>query len=77
MLGVAAAACTVLWFTLLAERPLFDRRGIATLGQFARVWQSSSRGFAVMRQDTRDRLAGRAVPMREIGRFPDRLLMSR
>lgn len=52
-------------------------RGIATLGQFAQVWRSSGRGFAVMRQDTRDRLAGQAVPMHEIGRFPDRLLMSR
>jgi 4-amino-4-deoxy-L-arabinose transferase-like glycosyltransferase len=58
----------------LTENP---RSGIATLRQFAQVWQSSGRGFAVMRPDTRDRLAAQGVSMREAGRFPDRLLMSR
>jgi 4-amino-4-deoxy-L-arabinose transferase-like glycosyltransferase len=52
-------------------------RGIATLPQFAEVWQSMGQGFAIMRPDTRDRLSARGVPMHEIGRFPDRVIISR
>jgi Aminoarabinose transferase C-terminal domain len=52
-------------------------RGIATLPQFAAAWQSLSRGFAIMRPDTRDKLLGGGVPMREIAHFPDRVIISR
>jgi 4-amino-4-deoxy-L-arabinose transferase-like glycosyltransferase len=52
-------------------------RGIATLRQFADAWQPLSDGFAVMPPGTRDRLSVLGVPMREIARFPDRVIMSR
>jgi 4-amino-4-deoxy-L-arabinose transferase-like glycosyltransferase len=52
-------------------------RGIATLRQFAEAWQPLSDGFAVMPPSTRDRLSVLGVPMREIARFPDRVIMSR
>jgi hypothetical protein len=45
--------------------------------QFAEVWQSMGQGFAVMRPDARDRLSDRGVAMREIARFPDRVIISR
>jgi 4-amino-4-deoxy-L-arabinose transferase-like glycosyltransferase len=53
------------------------QRGIATLRQFARVWQPLSGGFAVMPPGTRDRLAALGVPMRETARFPERVIVSR
>jgi aminoarabinose transferase-like protein len=53
------------------------QRGIATLGQFANVWLSSSGGFAVMPSWTRDRLSALRVPMRESARFADRVIISR
>jgi hypothetical protein len=52
-------------------------RGIATLQQFAEVWLPLSRGFAIMRPSTRDRLSELGVPMREIARFPERVIISR
>jgi hypothetical protein len=53
------------------------RRGIATLRQFAQVWQPLSSGFAIMRPSTQDRLSGLGVPMREVARFPERVIISR
>jgi 4-amino-4-deoxy-L-arabinose transferase-like glycosyltransferase len=52
-------------------------RGIATLPQFAEIWQLLSQGFAIMRPDTRDRLSAGGIPMHEIARFPDRVIISR
>jgi 4-amino-4-deoxy-L-arabinose transferase-like glycosyltransferase len=53
------------------------QRGIPTLGQFAQVWLSLNDGFAVMPPSTRDRLSGLGVPMREIARFPETVMISR
>jgi hypothetical protein len=53
------------------------QRGIATLRQFAEVWQPLSRGFAIMRPSTRDRLSVLGVPMREVARSPERVIISR
>jgi 4-amino-4-deoxy-L-arabinose transferase-like glycosyltransferase len=52
-------------------------RGIATLQQFAAAWRPLSRGFAIMRPSTRDQLSAAGVPMREIARFPERVIISR
>jgi 4-amino-4-deoxy-L-arabinose transferase-like glycosyltransferase len=53
------------------------RLGIATLGQFADVWRPLGGGFAVMRPSTRDRLSALGLPMHEIVRVPDRVIVSR
>jgi 4-amino-4-deoxy-L-arabinose transferase-like glycosyltransferase len=53
------------------------QRGIATLRQFAEVWLPMSRGFAVVPLSTLDRLSALGLPMREIARFPDRVIISR
>jgi 4-amino-4-deoxy-L-arabinose transferase-like glycosyltransferase len=53
------------------------QRGIATLRQFAEVWLPISRAFAVVPLSTRDRLTALGLPMREIARFPDRVIISR
>ena len=53
------------------------QRGIATLREFARAWQPLSSGFAIMRPSTRDRLSGLGVPMREVSRFAERVIISR
>ena len=53
------------------------QRGIATLQQFADVWRPLRRGFAVLPPDTRDKLSVLGLPMREIARFPDRVIISR
>jgi 4-amino-4-deoxy-L-arabinose transferase-like glycosyltransferase len=53
------------------------QRGIPTLGQFARVWLPLNEGFAVMPPNTRDQLAGLGVPMHEIARFPELVIISR
>ena len=58
----------------LTEDP---QRGIATLQQFSRVWLSLSDGLAVMPAVTRDRLSAMGLPMREIARFPERVIISR
>jgi 4-amino-4-deoxy-L-arabinose transferase-like glycosyltransferase len=52
-------------------------RGIATLRQFAEVWLPMSQGFAVMPPSARDRLSALGVPINEIARFPDRVIISR
>jgi 4-amino-4-deoxy-L-arabinose transferase-like glycosyltransferase len=52
-------------------------RGIATLREFTEAWLPLSDGFAVMPPSSRDRLSGLGVPMREIARFPDRVILSR
>ena len=52
-------------------------RGIATLGQFADVWLPLAQGFAVLPPRSRDRLSDMGVPMREIARFPERVIISR
>jgi 4-amino-4-deoxy-L-arabinose transferase-like glycosyltransferase len=53
------------------------QRGIATLRQFAEVWLPLRRGFAVMPPSIRDRLSALGVPVHEIARFPDRVIVSR
>jgi len=58
----------------LTEDP---QRGIATLQQFAQVWLTLSEGFAVMPPATRDRLSALGLPMREIARLPERVIISR
>ncbi len=52
-------------------------RGIATLDEFAGRWQALAQGYALMPPRTRDRLSALRVPMREIGSFPGRVLVSR
>lgn len=53
------------------------QRGIPTLGQFAKTWFSLRSGLAVMPPRTWDRLSALGVPMREIARYPDRVVISR
>jgi 4-amino-4-deoxy-L-arabinose transferase-like glycosyltransferase len=53
------------------------QRGIATLQQFAQAWLPLERGFAIMPPATLDKLTALRVPMREIERFPDRVLVRR
>jgi len=52
-------------------------QGIATLDEFARRWGSLAEGYAVMPLPTEDRLSALRVPMREIARFPGRVIISR
>jgi len=52
-------------------------RGIASLEQFAALWRSLDGGYAVMPLATQARLTVLGVPMREIGRFADRAVVSR
>jgi 4-amino-4-deoxy-L-arabinose transferase-like glycosyltransferase len=52
-------------------------RGIATLPEFSARWRSLSQGYAVMPQLTRDRLSALQVPMRDVARFPGRVIISR
>jgi len=47
------------------------------LGQFAAVWLPLSDGYAIMPPRTLDRLSGLGVPMREIARFPEIMIVSR
>jgi 4-amino-4-deoxy-L-arabinose transferase-like glycosyltransferase len=70
--------------TLVDYRDEFDlgltqnpERGIATLQQFATAWLGLDGGFAVMQPRTRERLAALGLPMREIARFPDEVIVSR
>ncbi|MHB8721782.1 MAG: glycosyltransferase family 39 protein [Steroidobacteraceae bacterium] len=56
---------------------LDPQRGIATLGQFAEVWLPLAQGFAVLPPHTLERLSGLQLPMREVARFPDRVVVSR
>jgi 4-amino-4-deoxy-L-arabinose transferase-like glycosyltransferase len=51
--------------------------GIATLRQFAAVWQPSPEGLAVLPPRSRERLSELGLPMREVARFPDRVVISR
>lgn len=70
--------------TLVDYRDEFDfgltqepERGISTLSQFADMWGSLSRGFAIMPPRTQERLSALGVPMREIARYSDRVVVSR
>jgi 4-amino-4-deoxy-L-arabinose transferase-like glycosyltransferase len=70
--------------TLVDYRDEFDlgltedpQKGIATLQQFAAVWLALDGGFAVTPPRTRDRLAALGLPMHEIARFPDEVIISR
>jgi 4-amino-4-deoxy-L-arabinose transferase-like glycosyltransferase len=58
----------------LTEHP---ERGIATLRGFAAVWLALPAGYAVLPLDTRDKLSAMGLSMREIARFPDRVIVSR
>jgi hypothetical protein len=53
------------------------RLGIATLEQFTDVWRPLGGGFAVMPPSTRDRLSALGLPMHEIARLQDRVIISR
>jgi len=53
------------------------KRGIATLQQFADAWLPLRRGFAIMPLRTQERLSALGVPMREVARFPERVIISR
>jgi len=50
-------------------------RGIATLEDFSRRWSSLAEGYAIIPLGTRDRLVNLGVPLREIGRFPNRIIV--
>ena len=52
-------------------------RGIAGLGEFSARWRALDSGFAVMPFATRDELLAAGLPMRELARSPDRVLVSR
>jgi 4-amino-4-deoxy-L-arabinose transferase-like glycosyltransferase len=56
---------------------LDPQRGIATLQQFTEVWRPLAQGFAVLPPRSRERLSGLELPMREVARFPDRVVISR
>jgi Aminoarabinose transferase C-terminal domain len=58
----------------LTEDP---QRGIPTLEQFGEVWRPLRAGFAVMPLSTQERLSDLGVPMREIARHQDRVIVSR
>jgi 4-amino-4-deoxy-L-arabinose transferase-like glycosyltransferase len=53
------------------------RLGIATLGQFADMWRPLDGGFAIMPPRTWVRLSALGLPMREIARVQDRVIVSR
>ncbi len=53
------------------------QRGIPTLEQFTETWFYLRSGFAVMPPRTWDRLSALGVPMREIARYPDHVVISR
>ncbi len=50
---------------------------IAGLDEFVARWRDSEDAYAVMRRDTRTLLMDKGLPMRELGRVNDRVLMSR
>jgi 4-amino-4-deoxy-L-arabinose transferase-like glycosyltransferase len=52
-------------------------RGIGDLREFADRWRELQDGYAVMRPSTRDSLEALGLPMRELARAPNRVLMSR
>lgn len=52
-------------------------RGIASLAEFSARWRVLDLGYAVMPPETRDRLVAAGVPMHELARFPQRVLISR
>jgi len=41
------------------------------------VWLPLRSGFAVMTPGVRDKLSSLGLPMREVARFPDRVIISR
>jgi 4-amino-4-deoxy-L-arabinose transferase-like glycosyltransferase len=53
------------------------QRGIVNLRQFAAVWAPIAQGFAILPPRSRDRLSELGLPMHEVARFPDRILISR
>jgi 4-amino-4-deoxy-L-arabinose transferase-like glycosyltransferase len=53
------------------------QRGIASLRQFAAVWRPIAQGLAVLPPRSRERLSELGLPMREVARFPDRVVISR
>ena len=56
---------------------LDSQRGIATLQQFTEVWLPLAQGIAVLPPRSRQRLSDLELPMREVARFPDRVVISR
>jgi 4-amino-4-deoxy-L-arabinose transferase-like glycosyltransferase len=52
-------------------------RGIATLAEFTRRWRSLDDAYAIMQPRTRDALRAQDLPLREIARFPNLVLVGR
>jgi hypothetical protein len=52
-------------------------RGIATLQDFSARWDALAQGYAVLPPAARDRLSASQVPMRDVARFPGRVIISR
>ena len=52
-------------------------RGIPTLREFSVKWLTLPKGYAVISPETEGRLSALDVPMREIARFPGRVIISR
>jgi hypothetical protein len=51
--------------------------GIADMAEFSERWQQLPQGYAIMRPLTRDLLLAQGLPMREIGKFRNRVIESR
>ncbi|MGA2709488.1 MAG: glycosyltransferase family 39 protein [Steroidobacteraceae bacterium] len=50
-------------------------RAIAGTEEFARAWTALPAGFAIMPPASRERLAAQGLPMRELARFADRIVL--
>lgn len=50
---------------------------IATLGEWRERWNRAQQAYAIMQVGTYDKLRGEGVPMRELGRDPRRVIVSR
>ncbi len=52
-------------------------RGIATLQQFSSRWRALDQGYALMPYFAQERLSAEGLPMHEMARFPNTVLVSR
>jgi 4-amino-4-deoxy-L-arabinose transferase-like glycosyltransferase len=53
------------------------QKAIATIEEWRRAWDAAEEAYAMMRPDEYDKLLGEGVPMRELGRDPRRVIVSR
>jgi hypothetical protein len=49
--------------------------GIADVGAFASRWRASGEAYAIMPTATWERLTAEGLPMRELGRYPNRIVI--